>query len=91
VPISTENRELMKSTGLCVVLVAKPEAIFNRVYGRTDRPLLKEINNPGDIRRLMEKRHDAYKKVGDIFVSTEYNSPGKTAELIIENIRKKQS
>ena len=91
VPISTENRELMKSTGLCVVLVAKPEAIFNRVYGRTDRPLLKEINNPGDIRRLMEKRYDAYKKVGDIFVSTEYNSPGKTAELIIENIRKKQS
>ena len=91
VPISAENRKLMKSTGLCVVLVAKPEVIFKRVYGRTDRPLLKEIKNPGDIRRLMEKRRDSYNEVGDIFVSTEYNSPGKTAELIIENIRKKQN
>ena len=90
VPVRKENRDIMKKTGFCIVLVARPEVIFNRVYGRTDRPLLSSINNPGDIRRLMEKRHAAYKEVGDMFVSTEYNSPGRTAELVIENIRKMQ-
>jgi len=89
VPVRSENREIMKSSGLIVRLVASPEVIHQRLVasaplrGRTLRPLLGDDAPIEKLRDMLAAR-DEYYSVADVSVDTEHKSHDQVAESISE-------
>lgn len=79
-----ENVELMKKSGIIVLLTASPQTIYHRVKNSKDRPILNGHMDVDYIAALMEKRRVVYEAASDISVSTD----GKTPEQIAEEILK---
>lgn len=73
------NIELMKSSGLVVMLGAKPETVYERVRYNKNRPLLNGNMNVEYIAGLMEKRLPFYNKAADVIVATDERSPEEIA------------
>ena len=81
--LRSENRELMKKTGLVVWLKAGEETTFDRVKNDTGRPLLDSAGEEElkkKISAMLKERGAAYEAAADRVVITD----GKTVEEIIE-------
>lgn len=79
-----KNVDIMKRSGMIVLLTASPETIYERVKNETERPVLKGHMNVEYIAGLMEKRRDAYENACDAKVSTDGKTPDEIAEEIME-------
>ena len=77
-----ENRDMMKQSGVIVLLTAKPETILERVKNSTKRPVLNGNMNVEYITELMERRRACYEDAADITVTTD----GKSVEEICQAI-----
>lgn len=78
-----ENVDLMRQSGMVVLLTAEPETVLARVGGSTHRPLLEGKMNVDAIRALMEQRKPAYEDACQYFVPTDGRRPAEIADGII--------
>ena len=78
------NIELMKDSGLVVMLSATPETIYERVRFNRNRPLLNGNMNVEYISSLMEKRLLFYNKAADVVVETDERTPEDIVKKIVE-------
>lgn len=85
--LKDENVEIMKRSGLIVLLTASPETIYGRVKDSTDRPILNGNMNVEFIEQLMNKRKDRYLEVADVIISTD----NKSVSVISKEIQAKLS
>jgi shikimate kinase len=81
-----ENLGKLKQTSLVVCLWATPETIWERVRHQTHRPLLRESDPLGRIRRLLAER-DPYYRRADVLVSTEMRSTKEVAQQVLHQFR----
>lgn len=79
-----ENVDVMKKSGIIVLLTASPETVFERVKNGRERPILNGHMNVEYIKELMEKRREIYENACDVKISTD----GKTPEEIAKEILK---
>ena len=82
-----ENLEIMKDSGIIVLLSAKPETVYQRVKGNSSRPLLKDRMSVAGIAELMEQRREAYESACDRIVATDHKTPLQIGKEIVELIR----
>ena len=83
-----KNVEMMKRSGIVILLQATPETIQSRLKHNTSRPLLQGRMQPSDLKYLMEKRKVAYEQAGDIWISTDEKLPEEVVSEIVDNIAK---
>lgn len=81
-PITEENRPLLKQLGYIVYLRTSIDELVNRLSHDTQRPLLAGGALREKIVRLMEKRKDIYEQIADKIVDTD----GKDMKYIYEKI-----
>ncbi len=84
VVLREENVDIMKESGLIVLLTAAPETILERVRTSTHRPILNGHMETGYIRDLMQKRESYYEKAADRVVITDQRTSGEVAAAIRE-------
>lgn len=80
--LKDENVEIMKRSGLIVLLTASPETIYGRVKDSTDRPILNGNMNVEFIEQLMNKRKNRYLEVADVIISTDNKSVSEISKEI---------
>ncbi len=86
VPVRTENREIMHTSGLIILLTATPKTIHQRLTARENRsrilrPLLGDDAPKIKIAKLLDEREEAY-SCADRTVDTEGLSHKQVAEAI---------
>lgn len=89
---SNNNLKVMKQSGKIIYLKASPEALFQRLRFKKDRPLLNQDSEDEDgkklklkIEELLEKRGPYYEQA-DIVIDTDQYPLGKTVDLIAKQI-----
>ncbi|MCX5781873.1 MAG: shikimate kinase [Elusimicrobia bacterium] len=82
--LRTENMYELEKTGIIVCLTATPEKIFERVKNEKHRPLLKEKNLLLNIKEILQKREEHYKRCF-VSVDTTNSSPAEVARTILDN------
>ncbi|GAB4273467.1 MAG: shikimate kinase [Coriobacteriia bacterium] len=75
-----QNIEVMRDTGVVVLLDVRPDEVLSRVGGDDSRPLLD--SDAEGIERLMRKRREAYVQAADAVVETS----GKSAEAVAKEV-----
>ncbi len=88
VAVQEENVSIMKDSGRIILLLAKPETIYERVKDSTDRPILNGNMNISYIEELMKKRSNYYNAAADITIVTDGKTLDEICQEIIEYIRK---
>ncbi|MGA2622218.1 MAG: shikimate kinase [Bacteroidota bacterium] len=90
-----DNLHVVKSTGILVYLKARPEAIFQRVRLKTDRPLLDTVDGKlltdeeldARIRHLLAEREPLYAQA-DITIVTDDKPVNLMLDELADRIRK---
>ncbi len=82
VPIREDNRELLKTTGTCVLLTANASTVAKRTAGGKGRPLLLG-KSEAEINALMEKRRALYEAASEMSVETDDKTPAEIASEIV--------
>ncbi len=90
----SDNLHLVKTSGVLVYLKADPRQIFQRLRHRTDRPLLRGLDDSplsdeqmmDRIRWLIRERNKFYSQA-DIVVETGDKKVGMTVDEIVRKIR----
>jgi shikimate kinase len=82
--LRTENMDELERNGIIVCLTATPEKIFERVKNEKHRPLLEEKNLLMNIKDILQKRKEHYKRC---FVSVDTTDlyPAEVAQKILDN------
>ncbi len=88
--VKEENVREMKKKGRIVLLLAKPETVYERVKYSHNRPLLEGNMNISYIKELMEKRQALYERAADLQVKTDGRTAKSIGEEIIKRIRKEE-
>ena len=77
------NRDVIKATGVCIWLTAKPETILARMdvdaTTAQRRPALTNLSPLDEIRALLDAREPLYREAADWMISTDDRSPGQIA------------
>lgn len=84
--LNSANLDALGATGILVCLQASPEAILDRVVGRTDRPLLEQGDKAERIRSLLAERAPLYKAIPH-----QVQTEGKSIQDIAEEIMRLES
>lgn len=86
------NLEIIAKTGKVVYLKASPEALYNRLRNKRDRPLFNNENSREELKakiiQLLKQRSPYYEKA-DLIVNTDNFSLGITVDKIARLITKK--
>lgn len=85
--LSEQNRNLLKEQTFLVTLTASPGAIYSRVRGNKDRPLLQDADPYQKIVDMLEARKPYY-EIGDIIIPTDELSEKICIERIVEAYQK---
>lgn len=86
VVLKPENIDIMKSTGVVILLSASPETVYGRVCNNQNRPLLKDKKSVEDIKKMMEGRLSLYESAYDIKVNVDDITPSQVASEIIREL-----
>lgn len=86
VPMREENVKEMKKNGKVILLLAKPETIYERVKDCHDRPLLEGNMNVEYIKGLMEQRNEKYQAAADVCVHTDEREISEICREIMEYV-----
>lgn len=78
-----ENRQCLRNRGRSFYLLATPEAQFARTRGDSQRPLLRNDDPLGTLRRLFAERDPLYREAAGDVVDTSGLSPRQVAESIV--------
>jgi len=78
-----ENRKDLRSGGTCFWLSALPDTIWSRVKTETHRPLLRNADPEGTIRRMLADREALYRDTAHHECATDGRSPGDIAAGIL--------
>jgi shikimate kinase len=81
------NRVLLPQAGYVVWLKASPETIYERVRRNRKRPLLRNDDPEGTIRRLLEERSPLYEEVRHLSVRTDDLTLEETCFGVTESAR----
>mgnify|MGYP005818677615 FL=1 len=81
-----ENVKEMKKNGKVILLLAKPETIYERVKDCHDRPLLEGNMNVEYIKGLMEQRNEKYQAAADVCVHTDEREISEICREIMEYV-----
>lgn len=87
--LKDKNVEILKKSGVIVLLTAKPETIFNRVKEHTHRPILNSDMSIEHIVSLMSKRESRYEQVADITVNVDSNDRLMTCYSMLMKLEEK--
>lgn len=79
--IRKENRELLRSIGIVINLVASPEEVFLRIKSDASRPLLKNKMSVETIAEMLQEREPFYADA-DLRIDT----VGKNVEDVVHEI-----
>lgn len=82
-----ENREIIAKSGYCIWLKAGAEAIFERVSGNDNRPLLRTENPKATIERMLAEREPIYEATADLVITTNGLSVDEVAYGVCESVR----
>ncbi len=85
--LSEQNRKVLKERTFLVTLTASPGAIYSRVRGNTDRPLLQEADPYQKIVDMLRARKPYY-EIGDMMIPTDELSEKICIERIVEAYQK---
>ena len=80
--LSSENRELLRSTGVVIYLETSIGQQLNRVRGGRGRPLLKGADLSQRLAELRAQREPLYREIADITVSTDNRRVTRVGEII---------
>ena len=86
VVLKDENIDIMKKTGTVVLLKARPDTIYLRVYEDENRPLLKDKKSVADIEAMLKSREGQYNKAKDIELEVDDLTPAEISAKLIEEI-----
>ena len=81
VVLNLKNIEALKQTGVVIYLSASPEFLFEKIQGRTHRPLLNVENPLSKMKEMLESRKALYKQA-----DYEVISENKTIDQIAQEI-----
>ena len=79
-----ENIDLVRQSGIIVLLTASPQEIARRVKNDNTRPLLGENIDLDYIKDLMTSRQEAYTKYADVIINTDNKTIEEVCSEIIE-------
>jgi shikimate kinase len=89
------NLSFIKKNGILIYLKSSPEAIYNRIKNKLDRPLFKDLveqKKPKEefIKRIsnMLSERESYYKQANLTVSTDNHNIGPTIDFIANKIQK---
>ncbi|MGE5682477.1 MAG: shikimate kinase [Bacillota bacterium] len=89
---SNNNLEIISKTGTIVYLKASPEALFNRLRNKKDRPLFNDANTKDELKnkivQLLKQRTPFYEQA-DLIINTDIVPLGLTVDKIARLISKK--
>lgn len=84
VVLDPDNVKRLRSSGLVVLLTAKPETILQRVGQAHRRPLLAQSDDPLErIQALLSQRQEAYRTAAHCHVDTSDISVEEAAEKVV--------
>ena len=83
VPVRNRNVEIMKKSGVVLLLYADARTIYERVRN-SDRPMLADDMSIGRIEELMEKRRGSYEAAADAAIDTSAGTPMELAKKAAE-------
>jgi shikimate kinase len=81
--LRSENVVKLKKLGAIVLLWAEADAIYKRLEGNTDRPLLQVTDPKAKIQEILGVRTPVYKKAADFQVDTTKISPQEVCDNIL--------
>lgn len=90
-----ENFDLIKETGILIYLKVSPEALYNRLKNKINRPLFRDLvleQRPKKdfidrIRKILDER-EVYYNEADLIVNTEITRIGITVDRLVNKIKK---
>ena len=85
-----ENLASLRRHALVVCLWASPESIYERVRHQGHRPLLRDADPLGKIRRLLSERETFYRQA-DVLVNTELRSSREVALQVLHHFQAARS
>ena len=88
--ISKDLRELIKIHGFSIWLKADFETLWPRVLGKTNRPLLNQIEPEKALKRLIKDRNPIYSKADVTVESKPKVCHSKMVEKIVSELKKNQ-
>jgi shikimate kinase len=93
--INSDNLTFIKNNGKLIFLKSSPDAIYNRIKNKLDRPLFKDLvleNKPREdfIERIDQilKKREAYYSQADLVVDTNTKKIGPVIDYIANKIEK---
>jgi len=81
-----ENREAIRDGGLCVWLAVSPEIVWNRVRRESHRPLLRNPDPEGTVRRMLTERDPIYQETAHLRVVASRRRPKTIAAEIAKSV-----
>ncbi len=84
--LKDENIEIMKETGVIILLTATPATVLKRVAHDKNRPLLQGKKSIEGITELMDARLPRYEKAADISIATDDLTTKQIASEILRRI-----
>lgn len=82
-PLTPENRKLIKASGRCIYLKVSPNAVLQRLKSDESRPLLKNKKSIKEISLMLDKRVPFYESIADISIETDNFTTKEIAEKLI--------
>lgn len=82
-PLTPENRKLIKASGRCIYLKVSPNAVLQRLKSDESRPLLKNKKSIKEISLMLDKRVQIYESIADISIETDNFTTKEIAEKLI--------
>lgn len=82
-PLTPENRKLIKTSGRCIYLKVSPNAVLQRLKSDESRPLLKNKKSIKEISLMLDKRVPFYESIADISIETDNFTTKEIAEKLI--------
>lgn len=82
-----DNAEILKKTGVLILLIASPKILFTRLQDLDDRPPLYNVHLQNEIRLLWKERKKTYYQYADLIINIEKKNPQKIVDHIIKKIR----
>ncbi|MBM3292079.1 shikimate kinase [Candidatus Bathyarchaeota archaeon] len=84
--IDPENVSNLKLNSMLIYLTAEPKTILQRLEQDDTRPLLKNGNKLTSIEEILGARREAYQRISDITIATDYKTPEEVATIIYNKL-----
>lgn len=86
-PLKEKNRRALRTMGMVVYLMVRPETVLQRLAGDTARPLLQGEDKSGKVKSLLTQRDPVYREAAHIVVETDGKKPEVIAAEILDRLK----